>query len=411
MRFLAILSIVVAAAYAKSYDGYKLYRVHPTSEGQVDLLKKINDDRKIDFWSSLRFSGKPIDVMVEPATQSLFTSFLNMNGIAHEIVIDNIERIVKQEKMQQLLAPRSSRGSISFNKFHRFDEINAYLDTLAAQYPDLVQLETIGNSYEGRELKVIQISTNRAASKPAIFIDAGIHAREWLAPAQALYIIKELVENVENRRLLEKVDWHILPVMNPDGYEYTHTDERFWRKTRSQQDGCVGTDGNRNFGYHWGEIGASSWSCDDTFMGPSPFSEKETISVRDYILNRQREIKLYLTFHSYGNYLLYPWGFTSDLPYDDSELRGLAENVNAAIVEAGGDSYEIGTSTNVLYAAAGGSDDWAKGVAGIELSYTIELPAGRFGGFNPSPTEISGHVQQTFEGVVVYGEYIANKFA
>ncbi|KAK5642670.1 hypothetical protein RI129_008837 [Pyrocoelia pectoralis] len=365
--------LLIGLILSKLSHRYKLYRVHPTSEAQVELLRKINDDRKIDFWSSLRFSGKPIDVMVEPATQSLFTWFLNMNGIAHEI-------------------------------------INAYLDTLAAQYPDLVQLETIGNSYEGRELKVIQISTNRAASKPAIFIDAGIHAREWLAPAQALYIIKELVENVENRRLLEKVDWHILPVMNPDGYEYTHTDERFWRKTRSQQDGCFGTDGNRNFDYHWGEIGASNLSCSIVFMGPYPFSEKETSSVRDYILNRQKEIKLYLTFHTYGNALLYPWGFTSDLPYDDSELRGLAEKVNAAIVEAGGNSYEIGTSTNVLGAAAGGSDDWAKGVAGIELSYTIELPAGGSGGFNPSPTEISGHVQQTFEGVVVYGEYIANKF-
>ncbi|XP_031348043.1 carboxypeptidase B-like [Photinus pyralis] len=410
MRFFVILSIVVAAAWAKSYDGYKLYRLHPTSKDQVELLKKIENADKIDFWSHLRFSGQPIDVMVEPTTQDAFTWFLNMQGIKYDIAIDNIERIVNEERMQQMLAPRSDSGSISFSKFNRFEEINAYMDKLAADYPKLVQLETIGQTTEGREMRVIQISTKRGSRKPVIFVDAGIHAREWLAPAQALYLIKELVENEANRHLLEKVDWHILPVFNPDGYEYSHTKARFWRKTRSNQGACKGTDANRNFGYHWGEVGTSDSSCSDIFRGPSAFSEPESRAVRDYILYRQNQIKLYLTFHSYGNYLLYPWGFTSALPHDDKELRSLGEKVNNAIVAAGGNSYTIGTSTNVLYPAAGGTDDWAKGVAGVELAYTIELPAGG-SGFDPAPSQILGHVQQTFEGIKEFGKYIEYKFA
>lgn len=71
-------------------------------------------------------------------------------------------------------------------------------------------------------MNVIQISTNSSAGKSVIFIDAGIHAREWIAPAVTLYAINQLVENKENAKLLEEVDWHILPVVNPDGYEYTH---------------------------------------------------------------------------------------------------------------------------------------------------------------------------------------------
>lgn len=100
------------------------------------------------------------------------------------------------------------------------------MDKLEKDYPELVSVETIGKSYEGRNLKVVQISTNRSAGKPLIFMDAGIHAREWIAPPVALYAIKELVENKTNDNLLEKVDWHIIPVLNPDGYEFTHKDTK-----------------------------------------------------------------------------------------------------------------------------------------------------------------------------------------
>lgn len=61
------------------------------------------------------------------------------------------------------------------------------------------------------------------SNKPIIYVQAAIHAREWIAPPVALYIINQLVENPNNAYLYEDIDWVIIPVVNPDGYEYTHT--------------------------------------------------------------------------------------------------------------------------------------------------------------------------------------------
>lgn len=173
---------------------------------------------------------------------------------------------------------------------------------------------------------------------------------------------------------------------------------------------CDGVDGNRNFGYHWMEAGASSYECSETYAGPEPFSEPETTALKNFILKYQDQLKLYLTFHSYGQYILYPWGYTSDLPEDVDELDSLGRKVNDAIRAVDGTRYTVGSSTNVLYAAAGGSDDWAKGVAGVQLSYTIELPGGGMGGFDLPPSEILDVCVETFEGVKVYLKHIEDKF-
>jgi murein tripeptide amidase MpaA len=105
------------------------------------------------------------------------------------------------------------------------NQINSYLEELAVQYPNLVKLQSIGLSYENREMIVIKISSGGNGSRPAVLVDGGIHAREWISPAMALYIIQQLVENnAANSDLTDAVDWYILPVLNPDGYEFSHTD-------------------------------------------------------------------------------------------------------------------------------------------------------------------------------------------
>lgn len=88
--------------------------------------------------------------------------------------------------------------------------------------------------------------------------------------------------------------------------------ERFWRKTRqpSGSGRCIGTDANRNFDFHWSEIGASSNPCSETFRGEKAFSEPETIALRDLMHSLSSDCKFYLTLHSYGQYMLYPWGYT-----------------------------------------------------------------------------------------------------
>lgn len=169
-------------------------------------------------------------------------------------------------------------------------------------------------------------------------------------------------------------------------------------------------DANRNFDFHWLENGASTQECSEIYAGPEAFSESETAALAAFVERNRNATKLYLTFHSYGNYLLYPWGYTSALPSDWEILDSLAVDVERAISAVAGTRYTIGSSTNVLYAAAGGSDDWVKGVGGVALSYTIELPGGGSFGFDLPASRIDAVVKETFEGVKVYQAYVEQNY-
>lgn len=124
------------------------------------------------------------------------------------------------------------------------------MDYLAETYPNLCTVETIGNSVEGRPLKLLRISSNtRNNASKSVWVDGGIHAREWISPATVTYIINQFVLNYENEpQAVRDIDWYFLPVVNPDGYEYSHVRDRLWRKNRARPGFCAGTDLNRNFG-------------------------------------------------------------------------------------------------------------------------------------------------------------------
>jgi len=114
-----------------------------------------------------------------------------------------------------------------------------------------------------------------------------MHAREWISPATVTYIIRELVENRSKYgSFVSDIDYHIVPLVNVDGYDYSHGKNRMWRKNRAILPGrCSGVDLNRNFGYKWGMAGASRTNtCVSIYAGKSAFSEPESQAIRDYIM-------------------------------------------------------------------------------------------------------------------------------
>ncbi len=135
------------------------------------------------------------------------------------------------------------------------------------------------------------------------------------------YLIQTLDPADED--LTANIDWYLLPVVNPDGYDYTFTDDRHWRKTRSIIPGnaCLGVDANRNFGYEWSLVGASDVSCADTYHGPEAWSEVEITNIRDYIYAQQEQgvnIVYYQSMHSAANLIMYPWGYSCSAPNPDA---------------------------------------------------------------------------------------------
>lgn len=182
-----------------------------------------------------------------------------------------------------------------------------------------------------------------------------INYREWIAPATALYIIDQLLDTKSNyTKLLNDLDFVIQPLVNPDGYEFSFNRYRLWRKTRSLNGlNCIGVDANRNYDFHWQEVGSSDNSCAQTYHGRNAFSEKESQVSRDIMKSLKGNCKFFLTLHSYGNYLLYPWGYTNDLPVNWKDMDEVAQVGAEAMNRATGVNYTVGSTSITLYKASG----------------------------------------------------------
>ncbi|XP_039965025.1 carboxypeptidase B-like [Bactrocera tryoni] len=415
MAVIGALCCANVLANFTSYEGYKIYEFKAENTTQQETLEILSQNEAYDFFTLPRIFGLPIRVLVAPADQLQFQQTLEAAKIAYTIVNENFGQSVEVERKLNSIYPKqrnAAPGSISFNVYQRYDEIAAYLEELAKRYSNRVKVTSIGDSYEGRQLHAITITNgDGAANKNVILMDAGIHAREWIAPAAALYVIQQLVENYEqNSDLLVNYDWIIVPLVNPDGYEYSHTRDRLWRKTRKPVTiFCDGTDGNRNFDFHWGEVATGSHACASTFRGSSAFSEPETQALRDLMHSLTGRAKFYLSLHSFGNYLLYPWGYTSELPETWRDIDDIARAGAAAIKTATGTEYTVGSSPNVLYPASGGSLDYALGKAKIPVSMAMELPsAGQR--FDPPLSKIEELASETWIGIKAMAEKIIEKY-
>nr|XP_022916633.1 carboxypeptidase B-like [Onthophagus taurus] len=405
MKILVLLTLSITAVLSGrvSYDGYKVYQVAPVTEQDGEILKSLKESGQYDFWSNVKFLGQKVSIMVKPELQANFTNILNLNNLDYTVLIENAENVFQQEREKQSRAPKVEKGRINFTQYHRYEAIEAYLARLAEEYADKVIVRPFGVSYEGRIMSYIRIGNNEG--NPTILMDAGIHAREWIAPAFALYIIQQLVENPEYAYLSEKVNWVIIPLLNPDGYEYSHDVDRMWRKTRSAGVQCYGVDGNRNFGFMWGGLGTSDNECSEIYRGPYAFSEVEIAAFRDIVYSLEN-VDFYMALHSFGNWVLYPWGYDFLLTDNNDELHYLGERIADAIAQVFGTYYVVGNSAFLLYPAAGASDDWMKAVGGADLSYTLELPGGGSQGFDLPPERIENVVIETWQGIIAAYEYI-----
>jgi len=239
----------------------------------------------------------------------------------------------------------------------------------------------IGKSYLGEDLRVLKMSgsPNGCAKKPKIWIDSGIHAREWISITTGMYLLDRLLEENSTdatvRALRNAYDFYFLPIVNPDGYIYTWTNDRLWRKTRRPAPGstCIGADCNRNFNHMWMTIGASNNPCSDTFAGTAPNSEPEAKALSDFVMTMNGEWDLFITLHTYGQLFMSAWGYTKTVPTEYTELSRVGRAAVESIRTQGGQVYEFGNAASILYESSGTSRDWAYGVPNIPYVYTIEL--------------------------------------
>uniref|UniRef100_A0A2A4J4T7 Peptidase M14 domain-containing protein n=1 Tax=Heliothis virescens TaxID=7102 RepID=A0A2A4J4T7_HELVI len=423
MKFLVLAALfVLANAKHEQYIGWKSYFVSPSTNEQVKSLIDLSDQLDLDFLSPAHVQREAV-VLVQPEHQENFVKTLDSLDIGYRIHSDDVKETLDQEDemIEEWTKSSARRGirSMPYNDYQRLDVIYAYMQDIANRFPNTAKLVTAENSFDGRPIKYLKISTTNFEdhSKPVIFIDGGIHSREWISPPTVTWAIRKLTEDVTEPDLLNNYDWILLPVVNPDGYEFTFTNARFWRKTRSTDThassvSCPGVDGNRNYDFAWNTVGTSSHPCSDIYAGNRAFSEVETRVVRDILNEHLARIALYITVHSFGSMILYPWGHDGSLSNNALGLHTVGVAMaNAIDAEAlpHFPRYIVGNSALVLnYAAAGASEDYAHSI-GVPLAYTYELP-GLWTGFHLDPRYIEQVCRETWAGFAVGARRAAELF-
>jgi len=252
------------------------------------------------------------------------------------------------------------------------------MSTLPATYPG-TSVISLGQSYNRNPLNVLKIDVGRTGKMKGIWFNGGIHAREWITTATVMWMADKLLSSYSTdtdvKNILDTFVVYVMPVFNVDGYAFSWTNDRMWKKNRSPNVGslCIGTDLNSNFDYGWGLEGASHLSCSNTFCGNSPASELETKAVSQFLRSNSHILKGFIDFHSYGQLWMFPWGYTDALPSSETALKNLATACTGALTGVHGTRYEVGTTYETEGVASGLASDWAYSTAGIKYSFYVEL--------------------------------------
>jgi carboxypeptidase T len=318
----------------------------------------------LDVWSEDAGPQLPVDLVVADRTLPL----LDRAGVDWQVLVPDIDAVARDEAARL----RGPAPADFFAEYRDFEAIGAHLHELAALAPDRAQLHGIGASIDGRPLWALRIGNG---SLPML-VNGTQHAREWIATMVTTCIADRLVRDYDRdprlRAFVDSTTLWVVPVVNPDGYQYSWSTDRYWRKNRR---GGYGVDLNRNFGVAFGGPGSSGNKRAENYRGEYAFSEPESAALRD--LAKRERIALHVDFHAFGQLVLYPWGYTSEPTKDRDRFAAVGDRIASALFAEHETRYRLMQSIE-LYPAAGDISDWMYGELAA-LSYAIELRPSGFG--------------------------------
>ncbi|KYO33939.1 mast cell carboxypeptidase A [Alligator mississippiensis] len=407
-----LIVAIFALVSASSFDRAKVFRVKPQNERQVKFIKDLASIKQLDFWhpdSALHVvTHMEVDFHVSADQSRAVQTFMEQNRIRYEVLLHNLQ----EEIEKQFDGKKNFTAGHCYTKYNSWDTIAAWTARIAKKYPKLVSRIEIGNTFEQRPMYLLQVG-KVSGRKKTIFMECGIHAREWISPAFCQWFVKQATRTYGKDKtmtyLLDNLNFYVLPVFNIDGYVWTWTKDRLWRKNRSNNSNtdCIGTDLNRNFNAAWGTVGVSDDPCNDIYCGTAAESEKETKAVATFIRENLHSIKGYLTIHSYSQILLFPYGYTSRKAPNHDELNKVAEEAVEALSSMYGTKYKYGVSATIIYPTSGSSGDWAYD-EGIKYSFGFELrDRGKYGFLLPQ-SKIKPTCKETMLAVMHIAKYVLN---
>jgi carboxypeptidase T len=391
------------------------------SSSAIDFNVTSKDDEKklmlvrIDINQNLENLPKDIEIVGSKINE--WVEIILSEDRIDELSFLNIKFEVQIWDVEEYYA--SIRGS-----YHSLAQINSIIQNIANTYPSITSLYSLGTTYQGRDIWCLEITDNPGVDEgePGVFFMGLHHAREWPTVEICLNIANQLTSNygsdptitdlVNNRRI-----W-IVTCVNPDGYYYCYDQGNDWRKNRKPYSGGIGVDLNRNYAGSsngdpwgsWGSVGTgsiSNYPSSEVYCGPSPFSEAETQAVRDMFL--QHDIHASISYHTYGELVMWPWGYTPSYAPDRDYLMQIGQQIAQRITKQSGTGTYTPQQSCGLYPTTGDTTDWSYGyshyVQGLPaFVYTIEACSS----FHPSATYLDQIVAENFDGALYLLEEAEN---
>ncbi len=404
LLLLLLLLLLPAFMHAQTYEQVRVHAAPESIKTIASLgIAVENGTCRNGIWETmltatevakLRNAGFTIDVIRED-----YSKYVSERNKAAGEEVREINKLIRTKSIESYAYPVPVHFELgSMGGYYTPDQVLKELDSMYYFYPALISQKTAVGSLqtlEGNTLYYVKISNtpNQLTNKPKIQYNSLIHAREPMGMQQLMFFMWYLLENYNTnadvKYLVDNLELYFIPLMNPDGYAYNYTTDPggggMWRKNRRDfGGGNIGVDLNRNFGYMWGydNNGSSPNPSDETYRGPSPFSENETQDFRDFCV--AKKFKMVYNYHTYADETMYPWCYKTQLTPDSISEYAFTDRMNA---QAG---YITGPPGLILYNTNGDAMDWEYGDSTLKprISCFTTETGNNNDGFWPLPSRI-----------------------
>ncbi|GJD03796.1 zinc carboxypeptidase [Colletotrichum higginsianum] len=399
----------------------------------------------LDIWTfnreyvDVRIPKRDIRSLLSLLPETLKTSYstliADLAAAVHDTypVLDTPAQIHRfDDRRANLKLAHSGSDNYFFQDYQKLDTIVQWMRLTEAMFPAITEVINIGQSYEGRDILGLKVGMKTRApgadKRKTVVVTGGMHAREWISTTTANYVAWSFITAFGREpmitKLLEHFDFVFIPVVNPDGVEYTWTTDRLWRKSRQQtgMSWCRGFDLDHAFGYEWGDFSEND-PCSESYGGKEPWQATEATALAMWAKNASRETTEFIgliDLHSYSQQVLFPFAYSCDVdPPNVENLEELAAGLAKAIRLSNGELYSVtsacegavagrGFKPGVKRIETGGGSaiDWFYHELHAHYSYQIKLrDTGSYGFLLPKDNIIPVG-EEIFSAMKYFGDYL-----
>nr|XP_032521315.1 zinc carboxypeptidase-like [Danaus plexippus plexippus] len=400
-----ILIINLKICQSANYTDYSLYNVVPVERYQLDFLQNLEKQQYLNaiFWTRPFRMFRDIQILVPREHLNVFKERLGHFHLNATITTSNIEQLFQQQKFKRYT--RMKFESFSWNSYYDLESVYQWMTDIATKNSDRVKLKAIGKSAEGREILTLEIVTENPKGK--VIVEGAIHGNEWLTTQFVTYLAFFLVYpeksfNWRLKQVAKKYTWILIPVVNPDGYDYSMKVDRLWRKNRRKtSNATIGVDLNKNFKYRFCEYGGSKDVSSAYYCGPQAFSEPETLAMSKFIHFNRHQLNFYFAFHAYGQKIIIPYSDRVQHIENFAEMENYGKQAILKMYKLYGIKYGIGTIYDVYgYKSSGDSISWVKKTYGVKYSLSFYLRDNGTYGYALPPDNILPACKETLTGLM-----------